>query len=253
MLIGYTPQNWLAPPQVQLQGGQWLTADQGAACVDGQPARVARYRASGVARITLTLPAAAAVGIVAVLGLRGVAPGAHITAAAGGRSASAQVVQFADGSLGAYLRIEGASAGTTVTLTLPAGTVDVGEIAALPVVEVEIERDWSVERIDPSDVLRTRGAGRVGLRRRAYRVIEVTLCAAHIADVRGGGLAAGIDWEQLAEVMLGDRRVIVIPRAAPAADLQRTALYGIARMQPIQHVSGNWYRSGLSAEEVPAA
>lgn len=258
MKIGYTPREWTALPTVAIAGGAWLTADGGAACVDGEPARVARYQAAGVATVTLTLPSAVQVGVAAALGLKGVAVGAAITVTTGGQVVPGMVQRFADGTLGLFVLVGGAAVSDTVQFSLPAGTVDVGELVALPTTEVEHESDWSVEIVDPSEINRTRGSGLTTLQRVPYRRLEARLAAIGKAAVRQGGLPGGMDLDRLAAVSVGGRRCIFVPRyrspagGTDATELNASAVFGKGRIGTAQHVSGDWYRSSCSIEEVPA-
>lgn len=258
MKIGYTPREWNTSPTVAIAGGAWLTVDGGAACVDGEPSRVARYQAAGVATVTLTLPSAVPVGVAAVLGLKGVVAGAGVTVTAGGQVVPGEVQEFADGTLGVFVLVMGAAASNTVQFALPAGTVDVGELVALPITDIEHEADWSVEVVDPSEIGRTRGSSLSTLQRVPYRRLDARLAAVGKAAVRHGGLPGGMDLERLAAVTAGGRRCLFVPRyRTPAggvdkAELNASAIYGKGRVGTAQHVSGDWYRSSCSIEEVPA-
>ncbi|MDO5625004.1 MAG: hypothetical protein Q4G71_09970 [Pseudomonadota bacterium] len=237
---------------VAITGGTWLTADGGSACVDGSPTRVARYQAAGAVTVTLSLASSIAVRIAAILGLRGVAVGAAVSITAGGQSANGTVQRFPDGSLGCWIVMD-AVAAASVAFTLPAGTVDVGELVAMPAVDVPHEADWSLETIDPTELLRTRSGGAAITRCRGYRVLQVRLVPEQVDQVRRGGLGGDMDWDALAAAMAGGQRIAGIVRQTPENDRQRTAIYGQGRMTPISHISGDWYGAALTLEELPAA
>lgn len=257
MLIAYTPFAWAAQPTVAIAGGAWLTTDGGAACVDGQPGRMARYQAAGVPTITITYPAAATLRIAAVLGIKGAAAGAAVSVTAGGVTVNGVLRRMFGGTLGCYLLINGAAPGAVVTFRLPAGTVDVGELVALPATETGHESDWSVERVDPSESARNRGSGLTTAARVPFRRLECNLEVVGKTQVRHGGLPGGVDLDLLAELLAGDRRCIFVPRygrtgATDVDELNATAIYGAARLARSQHAGGDWYRSSAWAEEVPA-
>lgn len=260
MLIAYS-----APtlPAITLAGAAWLTADGGAACIDGKPAR--RARANGTPTITLTYAAAFVPRVIAVLGLRGVSVGDAVVAttgaggALGGNAATQTAVRFADGSIGAWIVTDGAVSTSTVRIALgTTGTIDIGELAAMAAVDIDIEDDWAIDTIDPTATERTVGSQPSGVPRLPYRTLESTLAAAPLAQVRGGGLAGGMDWDQLRAAMAGNRRIAVAPRwhtpagAVDADELNRTAIYGTARIGAIVHRGGNYYSAPLTVHEAPA-
>lgn len=265
MLIGYPPP---ALSSAALTNASWLTSDAGANLTDGQPARVSRIQTTGTPSVTLTFAAAFKPRLIALLGLGGDLQAGDIIsattgagAALGGNAASQSVVALPDGSLAAWIVTGGTVSTSTVKITLArTGTLDLGEAVALPVVDIPHQSDWTVEVIDPSESQRTRGQQVVTRQRRAYRRMQFAPTPAALADVRGGGLG-GMDWQTLQAVVQGDVRVAAVPRwstaggAIDAAELHRTAIYGIARPGGIAHLRGPMYgpAGGWSVEEVPPA
>lgn len=263
MLIGYPAP---AVNNIALAGATWLTADGGAALIDGNPARVARMQqTAGNPAITLTFTSAFVPRIICLLGLT-CAPGTIVNAAAadggalGGNSAGQAAVQLADGSVACWLVTAGTVTTDSVRVTIDsAGTFDVGELAVMPAVDVSHQTDWAEEPIDPSESQRTRGGQLATSFRRAYRQLRVAFTPASLSEVRGGGLAGGMDWQRLQAAVLGNRRVAAIPRwVSPAgvidvAELHRTAVYGVAKPGGSAHLGGNYYGSGngWTFEEVP--
>lgn len=257
MLIAYTPFDWAWAPAVAIANGAWLTLDGGDACVDGQPGRAARYQAAGAPTVTLTYPSANAMRIAAVLGVKGAVAGAAVSVTAGGVTVNGVLRRMFGGTLGCFLLIDGAVASNMVTFTLPAGTVDVGELVALPATETDHETDWSIDRVDPSESSRSRGSALTTAARVPFRRLECALTATGKAQVRHGGLPGGLDLDLLAELLASDRRCIFVPRygipgAIDVDELNATAIYGAARLARSQHAGGDWYRSSGWAEEVPA-
>lgn len=256
MLIGHSMPVVTA---VELTGGSWLTADAGAALHDGKPARKARIQAAGAPSITLQFGHSARLRVVAVLGLAGVAEGSAVSASSASGNASGTVWRFADGSLGAWLLLPASAASSAVSVSLAAsGQVDIGEIIAMPAVDVAIQPGWVAERIDDGNDARTRAGVPIASSRASYRRLAAELVADTPAQVRGGGLADGADWEQLAAAMAGNARICGIVRgllpsgAIDAAELNRTAIYGTGRIGQIPHASGPWYRGSLEIMEIPA-
>lgn len=286
MLIGY------AMPQstVTLSGtASWLTADGGAACIDRKPGRRARlqWRTDGAPALAHAVPITVAftgvqpIRVAAVLGLRNVPVGAQI--AINGKRAgdasytynftggnTATVAQFADGTRGAWFILPAAAEAVLgvefslynnaagATWATAATVIDIGELVAMPAVDVEIDREWIDEVADPSESLLSRAAQLVTVGRQAYRRLEATLTPDAAARVRAGGLANGMDWTRLRAELLGDRRAVAIPRwknAAGAVDLaevNRTALYGVGRIGALSHAGGDQFTAGITFQEVPA-
>ena len=244
-------------------------ADAGSesALTDGQPANVCRLNVSGASpALELAFGAAFTPGVICLLGLT-CAPGTIISAttgaggALGGNSAAQPAVRLADGSVACWILTSGAVATATVKVTVGvgAGVVDIGELAVMRAVDIPNTPDWGYGRVDPSNSVRTRGGQVATSVRRTYRTLRVAPTAAALAQVRGGGLAGGLDWDDVLVALTGDARCAVIPRwltpagAVDAAELHATALYGIARQGGTAHVGGNYYGSdnGWTFEEVP--
>lgn len=252
-----------AVTNIALTGGTWLTADGGAALVDGKPARVARLQASGTPAIALTFASSFVPRIIGVLGLRGVAPGAAVRvtspAGLGGNAGTATAVRFADGTVGTWIVTAGTVSTAALTVSIAgSGQVDVGEIAAMPAVEIPIDAGWSQVLIDPSEIHRSRSGQVAATPRPAYRDLQVVYSLAKDHQVRGGGLAGGLDWEQLATRISGGRRCVAVPRwrtagALDPSKVNRTAMYGIAaELGEIEHVRGPWWRQAAAFQEIPA-
>ena len=242
---------------VAIAGGNWLTADGGAACVDGQPGRVARYQAAVAPMVTLTLATAQVTGLVAVLGIKGAAIGAPISVTTGGVTVAGVLRRMFGGTLGCFLLVDGAAADARVAYTLPAGTIDVGELVAMQVVHTGHESDWSIDVIDPTQSTRNRGSGTSSTRAVPYRRFEGALEVVGKAMARQGGMPGGLDMQQLGERLLGDQRCIFVVRFGADGivdqdELNATAIYGVARISRSQHAGGDWYRSSSWIEEVPA-
>ena len=264
MLIGYPPP---AVTGIAIAGATWLTADGGAACYDGKPARKARLSVSTTPAITLTYAAAFIPRVIAVLGLVGVAVGSTITAttgaggALGGNSATATAVKFADGSIGAWIVTGNTVSTATVKITIGAtGTIDIGEIAAKPAVSLPIMDGWQVATIDPSVSSRTRGAQLNTVAQSAYRSLSATLAPMGIAATRNGGLDNGMDLSKLAVALRGGARCCAIPhyldidtRVLDPAMVNATAIYGVAVTLPDPaNVQRQWSGAQIVVEEVPA-
>ena len=263
-------------------GNAWLTADGYAALFDGKPARAARMRwrndaAPSIAHaviVSMTFASAFKPRIVALLGLTcGAGVKVEIRNAdatpLGGTSLTSRTVQFADGSVGVWVVLDGTVSTSGLQLHIfndrngapwatSATALDIGEVVAMPAVDVEIQRDWTDELVDPTQSAMTRGAQVVSSRRQAYRRLEVALTAESAARVRAGGLEGGMDWHRLRAALLGDRRMVAIPRwrtpggAVDGAEINRTALYGVARMGAAGHLGGDFYGTSMAVQEVPA-
>ncbi len=285
MLIGHSmPTTTISLPGTAI----WLTTDGGAACVDGFPTRRARllWRNDAVPSLfhyvspVLAFAGAAQIRLFAVLGLLNVPPGT-IVEIWGSRSGdtdwpydfgggnSGLVAQFADGTRGAWfvlpttadpvvgieLRIYNSfSVGTWAT---PATQVEIGEVVAMPAVDIELASDWSDELVDPTEVNLTRDSQPRSVARLPYRRIEGGLTVDGRAAVRGGGLG-GSDWAQLRFAMSGNRRVVAIPRwrtnagAVDQAEVNATALYGTGRLGKVLHAGGDYYNASIAFVESPA-
>lgn len=288
MLIGYSMP---AVTAIALSGGAgyaWLTSDNGSACYDGKPARRARlrWRNDAVPAIGHTLSitldiASTPLRVVAALGLKNVPAGAKVevygkrAADAGntynfGGSNIGTVVKLADGSFAAWFVLPATATAVEkiefrffndaagVTWATAVTTVDIGELVAMPAVDVDIEPEWAVEPVDPSQSSLSLAAQPSTVRRQAYRRLECSITPDGVAKARAGGLANGMDWSRLQVAMFGDARVVGIPRLlTPAgtvdtAELHRTALYGTARIGATGHLGGDYYAASATFQEVPA-
>jgi hypothetical protein len=289
MKLGYTTDD-SKPTAIALSGGAgyaWLTSDNGTACYDGKPARKSRFRwrndavpaIAHTVALTLTLAAATPVGICAVLGLANVPAGVQVkvfgkragdagpTWDFGGQN-TATVVQFADGTFGAWFVLpDGAAAVTQVAFTFynnnagatwatAATTVDVGELVALPAVEIPIDKGWTQQLVDPSARSMTRGSQVAVDPRTPYRLLQCAFSPspAGEAPVRFGGLANGMDWDKVGAAVAGGGRCVVIPRSAAADRINATAQYGIcSSVGATQHLTGPLWRKEMAFQELPAS
>lgn len=263
MLIGYPAPEVTG---IELNNGAWLTEGDGQQLVDGKPARIARIeQADGDPEITLTFATAFTPRIIALLGLT-CAPGATVIATngaggdLGGNSAGGLAAQLPDGSIAAWIVTSGEIETDTVKVSIGAtGTIDIGELVAMPAVDIAHDLQWSFERVDPSEFGRTRGGQPSGRALRTWRRLRVAFVPAAVAEVRGGGLVGGLDWDQLTARVVGGVGVVAIPRWSTsegdvdAAELHRTALYGTATAGGITHLAGDNYGAdnGWTFEEIP--
>lgn len=266
-------------------GSSWLTADAGAACYDGKPARKSRLcwcsdvvpDTADYVQVDLTI-ASTPLRVCAILGLTGVPAGAvvHVygkrpadgaaTWNFGGDN-TATVVQFADGTFGAWFVLPAAAAAVTKigfrfyndvagdTWATAATAIDIGELVAMPAVDVPIDKGWTQQLVDPSTRATTRFSAPATNVRVPYRVLGCVFSQspAGEAPVRFGGLANGMDWEKLAAAFAGDARCAAIPRWADSARIHATAQYGICTgIGATQHISGPFWRKEMTFQEVPA-
>ena len=261
MLIGYGQPADIVPT---VSGASVTNVD---ALVDGQPASVARI-GGGAATVRANWGVATPIRIVGVLGLTCDA-GISMTLtgkrsgdsdypyALGGNSVMQPVVQLPDGSRAAWFVLpEGNDPLVGLELSIALGYFDIGELVVMRGVEVAIKGDWESDRIDPSLSSRTIGAGINTVERRSYRRLRVGFTPDGLAQVRGAGLANGMDWETLVAAVIGWRRAIAVPRwkeggAINAAELHRTAIYGKAAAGAIGHLGADYYGNGWTFEEVP--
>lgn len=263
MLIGYGQ-----PAGITITANGAAIANA-AAAVDGKPASIARISGgAGSANLRADWTGAAPIRIVAALGLT-CDTGTVLTLtgkrtgdsgypyALGGNAATQTVVQLPDGSRAAWFVLpEGNTPLIGLQLAVADGEFDIGELVVMRGVEVAIRGDWESERIDPSLSSRTIGAGINTVERRSYRRLRVGFTPDGLAQVRGAGLANGMDWETLVAAVIGWRRAIAVPRwkeggAINAAELHRTAIYGKAAAGAIGHLGGDYYGNGWTFEEVP--
>lgn len=239
------------------------------ALVDGAPASIARISGgAGSAALRLDWADPVSVRIVAALGLScpvGTAltltgrrvEDAGYTHALGGNATTQGVVQLVDGSRAAWFILPKATPPLVgLQLQVGADAFDVGELAVLQAVEVEAEPEWSVERVDPSQSVRTLGGGLNTIQRRTYRRLKVALTPAHLAQAWGGGLDGGMDWDALVMHAAGDQRLAALVRwgregAIDSAELHRQAVFGRGVAGAIGHLGANFYDIGWTFEEVP--
>lgn len=288
MKIGYSMPK---PSAIALSGGAgtaWLTSDAGAACFDGKPARRARFKwrddaAPAIAHtVSIALDIVSTkVGIVGALGLRGVPAGTRLEiygkrpADAGttydfGGQNTGLVLQFADGTFGAWFLLPDAAEAVTrvefrifndtggATWATAATTVDVGELVAMPVLHIDIDAGWAQPRMDPSQVSRSRASQVAAVPFAGYRELNCTYSQTTEAKVRYGGLPGGMDWTRLDTALMGAQRCVVVPRwqtggAVDPAKVNAHAMYGIAaELGEIQHITGPFWRRAARFQEVPA-
>lgn len=285
MLLGYSMPVVTAVALSGNAGSAWLTVDGGAACYDGKPARKARLQwaadvvpdVGDYVQVDLTI-AATSLRICAVLGLTGVPVGtvvqvygkragdAGATWDFGGQNA-ATVVQFPDGTAGAWFVLPAAAEAVTVvgfriyndaaaaTWATAATAIDIGELVAMPAVDIPIDKGWAQQRMDPSMRSATRSSQPATSARTPFRVLSCAFSPSPSgeAPVRFGGLDNGMDWEAIAAAVAGDNRCAAIPRWADTARVQATAQYGICTgIGPTQHVTGPFWRKEMTFQEVPA-
>ncbi len=253
MLIGY---GMPAVQSVALVGGNWLTADAGAALFDGKPARRSRIARTGALSVNITLTAAVVPRIIAVLGLN-LPAGVAVTAA----GATGTTVQLPDGSVSAWLFPTGAASVSSVSVEIdtPAMTVEIGEIAVLRAVDVGIADGWAVTTIDTSVHTRTKGAQLNTVEGPRYRRFTGNLSARPTDVAHNGGLA-GADWDALVLALQGRRRGCIVPEYSRAKGgpidpvlAARSAIYGAAsNTWSVENVSGRYFAGYLEFEEVPA-
>lgn len=285
MLFGYAMPTVLGVGYSATQSGGGFLGSTIDGLVDGIPARRARLQWMSVAGNTgdhMRVPifftgAAVQLRVVCVLGLTLPAglriqldlvnghPGLNVVA-----TLSADTVQFADGTVGAWFVFpETVPVSNRVDLlifnnvsgvaSIAAGTTfEIGEVAAMSALDIEIERDWGDERIDPTESELSRDSQPLSVGRQPYRRYEFTLVADAANAVRGAGLAGGMDWNRLRAACSADARVIAVPRwrtpagAVDSAALHATALYGTARFGRVTHLGGDYYNAAVTFQEAPA-
>ena len=261
-------------------GATWLSDDAGAALTNGRPAAVSRLQWLSGAQTTasiLTLrgtwATAFAPGVLALLGLT-LPVGTLITLAfrrpadAGytyqADMASQRVVQLPDGSrcawfvladgldpvIGVEYRIHNDVNGAASIAADSA--FDVGEAWVGPTVEISHTTDWKDVDNDPSVTRRSKGSQPFTAEVRGFRTLQAPFAIAKLADVRGGGLAGGADQQLLRAAVRAGQRVAAVTRFDTPAEIQRTAVFGVARFDAIAHLSGPNYTSGITIDEAPA-
>jgi len=264
MLIGYGQPADIVPT---VNGANVVNVG---ALVDGAPASIARISGgAGSANLRADWAVAAPIRVVAALGLT-CAAGTALTLtgkrsgdsgypyALGGNAATQTVVQLPDGSRAAWFVLPAENSPLVgLQFAVASGTFDVGELVVMRGVEISKKPDWEVDRIDPSLSSRSIGGGINTVTRRTYRRLRVGFTPSELAEVRGGGLANGMDWESLGIAVAGAARAVAAPRwkdtagALDAIELHRTAIYGKATAGAIGHLGGNYYGAGWTFEEVP--
>lgn len=290
MLIGYSMP---AVSAIALSGGAgyaWLTSDNGSACYDGKPARRARlrWRNDAVPAIGHTLSitldiASTPLRVVAALGLKNVPAGAKVevygkrAADAGttynfGGSNTGTVVKLADGSFAAWFVLPATATAVEkiefrifndvagVTWATAATTVDVGELVAMPAVDIKIDAGWSQPFVDPTQTSSTRGSQVTAVPLTAYRELAGTFSLSAETTVRYAALANSMDWDRLAIALSGARRCVAIPRwetvggngVVSSSKLNAHAMYGVAtEIGDSAHVRGPWWQKAMKFREIP--
>lgn len=276
MLIGYSMPTVTA---VGITGGTWLTADGGAACCDGRPARKARFQwtagtsTSSYVAIALSFAAAAPLRVLAALGLT-VPVGVRLEflgpggASLGGSTGDARTVRMPDGTTGVWavgnddgiadgscsVRIYNDCNGSTWANS--STVVDVGELVAMPAVEIPIDVGWTMATLDPTESERSRSSQLNAVMRSAYRQMSCTFSMqpTGVAAVREGGLANGMDWLKLTAALTGKRRCAAVAQFKTVDRVNTTALYGVAvEIGETQQVRGQFYRQPMVFQEIPGA
>jgi hypothetical protein len=252
---------------------------------DGVPTRKARLQWMSTAGTTadslsmrLFLASAAAMKVACVLGLTlpagtqlqmAVYNGHGLTTLV--QAVSTRTVVFADGTVGAWFIFPTTLITTDAVVlsvyndvngvaSIAADAVfEVGEIACMPAVDIELGSDWSEDLVDPTEVILTRDSQPASIPRRPYRRLETQLVVDGRLRVREGGLAGDMDWIRLRSAIAQDRRVIAIPRWRDDAgdvdqgEVNATALYGTGRFGKISHVGGDYYSAPVIFIESPAS
>lgn len=184
----------------------------------------------------------------------------------GGNSQSQDLVTFDDGSVGAVwvladgldqvekleLRFFNDVAGVAVIAA--SAPFEIGEVVIAEAVEVAIETGWRFDNKDPSKARRTLGSQIDRVRRTGYRTLNCTPCFATTAEARSGGLGSTTDWQRIMAAMRADPYLLAVVHSSTSADIQDTAIFGIATKTPsLEALSGPYYGPGeLVIEEVPS-
>lgn len=265
----------------------WVSADGGASLLDGKPASRSRLAhgwvlpllSSQFASLVLTFAGAQVVRVVGLLSLAGVPSGAvvHVlgrrlvdgarTYTFGGAN-TAQVAEFADGTRGVWIVLP-ASVDAVTELEVriynsdgggswgtPGGLIDVGEIVAMPAVEIPIDAGMQISRIDPSIKTRTRGSQLATVPRPSYRQCSVTASIDRAEVALYGGLG-GTDWSSIVAAISGGRRCVAIPRwktggvVAPAK-VNAFAMYAEAEVAELKHLRGPFWNFEAVFREIPS-
>lgn len=290
MLIGYgQPSNvtWT----LSGAGTAWLGDGTPAALTDGKPARVARFRwLSSTPALTDNVvlaghwSTATPIRLIGLLGLKNVPTGLKVeirgqrvgdatpSFVLGGNALTQTVARDPNGSYSLWIVADSANpplmgvevrffnnvGGTTIFTAV--STIDIGEVAIMSAVEIDHERGWSMEVVDPSINAITLGGQLNTVKRVAYRRLNCRFTPQALTAVRANGLANGMDLQQLESALRGSSRCCAIPRWKGAggmidsAELHRTALYGFAAsISGTEHMAGPWYQQGYAFQEIPAA
>lgn len=262
-------------------GAAWLSDDAGAALINGRPAAASRAQWLSGAQTTasvLALRGSWSTALVPrVLALLGVTlPVGTLISLAFRRAADAdytylagtysqRVVQLPDGSRCAWFVLpDGLDAVIGVeyriandvngAAQIAAGSVfDVGEAWVAPTVDIPHASDWKDSDNDPSVTRRSKGSQPFTTPVRGYRTLQMTFALAKLPAVRGGGLANGMDWQTIRASVRASARVVVVPRFNTPLEIQRTAVFGVAKFDPIAHLQGPDYNGSMSIDEAPAA
>jgi len=232
-----------AVTNIALSGGAWLTSDGWRALTDGRPSRAARIQRSGTVTLTISMNDAIIPGVIALLGLN-IPAGTTITAA----GASVITHALPGGTTCAWLlpKTTNTTPANIITVTIEgAGMLNIGELAIMPVIDVPIEPDWSIDLIDPSESTRDRGSQIATATRIPYRRLT--------ARLQAQGASTARTWDYLRMALARDQRAIAIPRHGDALSLHHTALYGVGRIGSISHLGGNWFSAPLTLDELPAS
>lgn len=262
-------------------GAAWLSDDAGAALTNGRPAAVSRLQWLSGAQTTasiLTLRgvwgSAFAPRVLALLGLT--LPVGTLITLAFRRSADAgytyqadiasqRIVQLPDGSrcawfvladgldpvIGVEFRIHNDVNGAAAIAAN--STFDMGEAWVAPTVEIPHASDWKDIDNDPSVTRRSKGSQPFTAPVRGFRTLQVPFAIAQLSAVRAGGLAGGADQQLLRAATRAGQRVAAVTRFDTPSEIQRTAVFGVARFDAIAHLSGPNYISGIELDEAPAA
>jgi len=261
-------------------GSAWLSDDAGAALTNGRPAAASRLQwLSGdqttgsvlilrgtwgtafaprlVGLVGLTLP----VGTLISLAFRRPDDDGYTYLA---DEPQQRVVQLPDGSrcawfvlddgLDAVIGLEFHIANdVNGAASIAAGAaVDIGEAWVGPTVLVPHEKGWRDSSTDPSVTRRSLGSQIFTSARPAYRALKATLAFASLAQVRGGALANGMDWQLLRGALAGNAQVAGVMRYDSPAEIQRTAIFGAGTMDDISQLTGPYYSSAITLAEAPA-
>lgn len=266
-------------------GAAWLTADGSAALFDGRPARKARLQwrndatpaLAHTVTLTLSLAASTTLRVIALLGLSlpaGVL--VHVRGAAGaalgGNTQTQRTVRFADGSVGVWFVTAGTHSGTSLEIVIhndrdgatwatSATTVDIGEVVAMPALEVPAMLDMGDALEDSSLIGATLALQPAVVRRAARRRLSMSVNLTNAA----GTYTAADSLAVIRNALRGASRAAIIPMlrqpqqgvGAPFdyALINAQAVYGYGQVGAIGYVPGSvgQWTMPLEFVEVPAA